>query len=282
MSRTDRSGLPAFVSIGHVGWGPGHLGIEHTGFVVHDPERRPANVDPAGGGAYGRFDRRLQMLEQFEAINRRTKDSALARDRASARRQALALMRSSRLRAFDLSEEPAKTRDQYGRHKFGQGCLLARRLVDAGVRFVQVHFDGWDSHVDNFIVHDQRLATLDQALAALLDDLGERGLDEHTAVLCMGEFGRTPKINKNQGRDHHPSAYSVVLAGAGIRSGVVHGQTDKRGALVVQGKATVPDLLATVCRAVGVNPDKEFKTTKAKPVRLVDGGKPIAEVLESS
>lgn len=281
MTRAERAGLPAYFSFGEPWAGPGYLGIEHAPFLLHDPERQPNNLSGPNAGDW-RFRRRLELLARFEADNPRTAQSPLSQDRQIARAQALAMMASTQRPAFNLAEEPESLRNAYGRGRFGQSCLLARRLVEVGVRVVEIHFDGWDSHVDNFPIHDARLAELDAGLSSLLEDLERRGLAAHTTVLCTGEFGRTPKINSNQGRDHHAACWSGVLAGAGIRRAVVHGKTSPKGAYVTKDEVRIPDLLATLCAAVGVDSGKEFKAAKEKPVSLVDGGFPVEALLDGS
>ncbi|MFO0948893.1 MAG: DUF1501 domain-containing protein [Planctomycetota bacterium] len=282
MSNIDRHGLPAFVNIGYVGWnGPGFLGVEHSPFTVLDPEQRPINIDPPGGVDLRRFDHRLELLAKFEAGGENLAANTKRNERAIARQNAVALMRSRQLAAFEIAREKADVRDRYGRSRFGQSCLLARRLVEAGVRFIQVQHEGWDSHVENFTTHDRLLGELDLGMSALLDDLAERGLLENTLVVAMGEFGRTPRINKNAGRDHHAIAFSAALAGGKLRPGVVHGQTDFKGNLVVKDRITIPDFLATVLGAVNIDAQKQITTPANKPVQLIDKGTPSRELLES-
>jgi uncharacterized protein (DUF1501 family) len=180
---------------------------------------------------------------------------------------------------FDLEQEAEGTRDTYGRTVFGQGCLLARRLVERGVPFVEVTLDGWDTHRDNFPRVADLSRNLDTAMAALLTDLKQRGLLESTLVVCQGEFGRTPTINTNTGRDHWPHAWSVVLAGGGIRGGQVIGATSPDGRDVIDRPASVPDLVATVCQAVGIDPRRQNLSNVNRPIRIADpSGTPIPGV----
>jgi uncharacterized protein (DUF1501 family) len=188
-------------------------------------------------------------------------------------------MRSPHLDAFDLGAEPEKTRRAYGDSDFGRGCLVARRLVEAGVKYVEVQLEGWDTHKDNFTRTERLLGQLDPAAAALLDDLAARKRLDRTLVVVMGEFGRTPKINPDEGRDHHPKAWSVALAGGGIRGGVVHGKTDAAGETVVEGATSVPDLFATMATLLGLDPEETVKTRVGRPIAVTDGGQPVRDVM---
>jgi hypothetical protein len=203
-------------------------------------------------------------------------------------RQAVGLLRSPGLRrAFEMDREPDRVRASYGKHLFGQGCLLARRLLEAGVEFVTVywHYEGpddspvWDTHGNNFKhLRERLMPPTDQALAALLADLAARGLLDDTLVVCMGEFGRTPRINKNAGRDHWPHAQSVVLAGAGVRGGSVYGASDRHGAYPADQPVTPADLVATVLHLLGVPPDLELIDRLGRPLRACSG-RPVLGVL---
>ena len=195
------------------------------------------------------------------------------------------MMRSESVTAFDLDDEPASLRDAYGRNRFGQGCLLARRLVERGVPFVEVSLNGvdgqsqlgWDTHQNNFDTVKRLSSTLDSGWATLLADLSRLGLLESTLVIWMGEFGRTPKINPNQGRDHFPNAWSTVLAGGGVKGGQVAGRTTADGTGVADRPITTGDLLATVCGALGIDAEKQNVSNVGRPIRLVD---PRATVVE--
>ena len=196
-------------------------------------------------------------------------------------------MRTSAARAFDLDEEKAKLRDRYGRNLFGQGCLLACRLVERGVPFVEVTLNNapgapnaWDTHGQNFEQVKKLCEVLDPAWATLLEDLEQRGLLDTTLVVWMGEFGRTPRINPQQGRDHFPNAWSTVLCGGGIKGGTVHGKTSPDGMAIKDGPVAVPDFLATVAKALGIDPTMQNISNIGRPIRIVDAGaRPIEEVL---
>ncbi len=189
-------------------------------------------------------------------------------------------MHTSKLKAFDLSEEPESLKKAYGPSPFGQGCLLARRLVENGVKCVEVTLDGWDTHKDNFGRTTQLMGALDPAMATLVADLKARKMLDSTLIIWMGEFGRTPKINGDEGRDHHPGAWSAVLAGCGIRGGQVVGATDAVGDKVVDSPVSVPDLYATIAAALGLDGAKTFISPSGRPIKLVDKvGMPLKQLV---
>lgn len=274
-----KAALPAFVSVRGPSAGAGCLGAQHGPFVVQTPGQAPENTDYPRAVDSVRFLRRQAALRALEEdFARRTGDPKIAA-RQKVRERAVRMMYTPRLDAFDLSGEPEALRRAYGDHDFGRGCLLARRLVEAGVRFVEVALDGWDTHKDNFGQTRRLSGILDGAMAALMRDLRERGAWDRTVVLCMGEFGRTPRINADQGRDHHPQAFSVLLCGGGVRGGQAYGATDADGAKVVDRPVSVPDLLATVAVLVGMDPDREIQSQAGRPVGLTDHGTPVAGLL---
>jgi uncharacterized protein (DUF1501 family) len=192
---------------------------------------------------------------------------------------AVRLMQSKEAKAFDLSQEPAVVREAYGKNRFGDGCLLARRLIETGVSFVEVALGGWDTHQNNFERVKQLSSQVDPAMSTLITDLKDRGLLDSTLVIWMGEFGRTPKINTRgdkPGRDHYPRAWSTVLAGGGIPGGQVIGRTDKEGAVVEDRPVSALDFMATVCKIIGVDYTKQNNSPGGRPIRIVDkGAKPI-------
>ncbi len=191
---------------------------------------------------------------------------------------AVRLMGSEDLKAFDLSEEPDSVRKQYGDDSFGMGCLLARRLVENDVRFVEVNLGGWDTHQSNFTRVPERCVTLDRAMAALLNDLEQSGLLADTLVVLTTEFGRTPRINQNLGRDHYPKAFSSVLAGGGIRGGTVYGLTDEGGENVVENPVSPQDLNATIGYALGLPLDHALYSPSKRPFTVAHRGLPITEL----
>jgi hypothetical protein len=296
----QQSELPNFVSVAPFrlfaqgAFGPGFLGPQYTPLVIGENNNfgaprpnedvdgllkvqdldRPADVAPRQ--AESRFD----LLKEMERSFTEDRPDLVARSRQTAYDRAVRLMQSVGAKVFDLSNEPNKQRDAYGRSLFGQGCLLARRLVERGVPFVEVNLSGWDTHQNN---HDQvrgLCEVLDPAWSALMNDLQARGLLETTTIVWMGEFGRTPKINQGKGRDHFPNAWSAVLAGGGIKGGQAIGKTSPDGATVEGTPTTVPDLLATLCKALGIDHTKTNASNVGRPIRIVDkSAKAIQELV---
>jgi uncharacterized protein (DUF1501 family) len=188
------------------------------------------------------------------------------------------MMRSPLTRAFDLEGEPQAALSAYGTTAFGKRCVIARRLVEAGVRCVEVELSGWDTHQDNFTGHTKLMKEMDPAVSALLDDLEQRELLASTLILWVGEFGRSPKINAKEGRDHHPRCFSAFLAGGGVRGGQVIGATSDDGETVTERPITVPDLLTTVLHLLGISPTKLYYASD-RPVTLGNGGKIARELM---
>jgi uncharacterized protein (DUF1501 family) len=271
--------LASFVSIGGPSIGGGFLGVQNGPFVLQKAGAPPADVGLPRGVGRARFERRRAALDAMdERFARETGDSKIE-GRRQVYAKAIRLMQSPKLDAFDLGGESDATKSAYGDTDFGRGCLVARRLVERGVKFVEVVLDGWDTHQNDFERTEALMATLDPALAALLDDLGARALLSTTLVACMGEFGRTPHINSSEGRDHWPQAWSAVLAGGGIRGGVVYGATDEDGAKVTGPATGVPDLLATMATQLGLDPAHTEMTPAGRPIAITDGGTPIRALI---
>jgi len=294
--------LPGYVSIGPYrafnqdAFGPGFLGprfgplivgaTDIPGTMPNNPEGFPElkvqSLERPEGITQQRMDKRLQMWRKLQ-------DDFLAQRSGAAKTHntvyegAVQLMNSRDARAFDLSEEPEPLREEYGRTVFGQGCLLARRLIERGVACVEVSLGtssggvGWDTHSNNFDSVARLSADLDAGWGTLMRDLQERGLLESTTILWMGEFGRTPQINSNAGRDHFPNAWSTVLAGGGIAGGQAYGRTSKDGTVVEEGKVGVGDLLATLCAAAGLD-GESIMAPSGRPIPMAEGS-PIEAVL---
>jgi hypothetical protein len=273
--------LPSFVSIGNRSFGSGFLGTRHQPLVVNDPARGVENLRPTVGE--GEFKDRVGLLEEMEAAFHRDYQAGIGAAHHTTYQRAVTLMQSKEARAFDLSQESEATKSRYGGTKFGDGCLLARRLIETGVRFVEVGLGGWDTHQNNFARVKQLSQQVDPAMSSLIADLKERGLLDSTLVIWMGEFGRTPKINSRgaqPGRDHYPRAWSTVLFGGGIKGGQVVGKTDAEGATVVERPVSTIDFMATVCKVLGIDYTKKNQTPIGRPIRIVDKGEePIAELL---
>ncbi|MCI0357374.1 MAG: DUF1501 domain-containing protein [Planctomycetaceae bacterium] len=270
--------LPSFVRIGvnRFGDSAGLLGIDYDPFIVQRAGSPPENTALATTEL--RYQRRLNLLTRLEAefANRGGKQEVSDHQKVYA--QAAKMITSPRMATFDLEKEPQKARDAYGSGPFGQGCLLARRLVEAGVTFVEVNLGNWDTHQDNFARSRALCGQLDQPLAALLGDLKQRGLLDSTLVVWTGEFGRTPRINPRGGRDHYPRAFSAALAGGGVKGGQVIGQLDAGGESVKDRPVGVADLFRTICHGLSIDAAKENMSSIGRPIKIVDGGEVVREV----
>lgn len=225
------------------------------------------------------FNRRLALINRLDANFRAKYAGQQVAAYNEMYVEARRLMGSDALQVFDIQEEREKIREAYGHNTLGQGCLLARRLVQAGVRFVEVNYGGWDMHQTLWDSLEQKASHLDVALGNLLRDLHSKGLLSETLVVLQTEFGRSPQVNENAGRDHHPGAFSCVLAGAGIRSGQVYGASDKRGFSVAQDHCSVADLNATIAAAAGIDPQQEHLAPNGRPFKVGGGGEPIRALL---
>jgi uncharacterized protein (DUF1501 family) len=242
-----------------------------------------ANLTPVGDTQ--QFGKRVELLDGLQADFARTKKATVVNDHQTTYQRAVALMRSREARAFDLSQEPAASRTAYGGTKFGDGCLLARRLVEVGLPFVEVFQGGWDTHANNFPKVKELSREADPALATLIKDLKERGLLDSTLVIWMGEFGRHPRITNKQGqtagRQHYPRAWTTILVGGGIKGGQVIGKTDREGAEIVEKKISGPDFLATVCTILGIDYKRQNRAPGIeRPIPIVDTTKPINVISE--
>lgn len=271
--------LPHFVSVGgRFGntAGAGFLGMKYAPLVVNDANRMPSNSQlPV---SQSRFDRRLELMKDLEEDFGKSAGPVVA-EHQSVVKGAASLVTSPKLKAFDLSQEKDALRDRYGRTPFGQGCLLARRLVEAGVTFIEVELGGWDTHQDNFERIKPLSRQVDRGFAALVADLKDRGLLAKTLIVCLGEFGRTPRINPQTGRDHYPRVFSAAVAGGGVNGGRVIGASTADGTSVKDRPVTVADLLCTFCDVLKINPRKENIGPLDRPIKIVDGGAVVKELL---
>jgi len=275
--------LPPFVLVGGGNQHPGAGFFEPNNgpLPIGDPALGLQNVKPRGNttdaGLKRQLDLRLELDHDFDSKFHRGQKSVRAyNDMYDA---ALRLMKSKDLDAFDLSREPEVTRAAYGTERFSQGVLLARRLVERGVRFVEVEYGGFDWHSDNFNQMEDKIPVLDQALGALLADLSAKGLLESTLVVVATEFGRSPRITPDAGRNHYPKAFSCLFAGGGIRGGRVHGATDETGSNVVEGKVGADDFNATIAFALGIPHDQVVMSPSKRPFKMGGKeGKPIASL----
>jgi hypothetical protein len=277
VARTD---IPRHISILTGRWPSrgGFLGGEFDAFQVEDPKGKLPDVTSTVPEL--RDQARVRDLEVVErAFARGRRDRALATLHRETLARARVMMTSEQLKAFDVSQEPATVLAEYGDTAFGRGCLAARRLIEVGVRCVEVTLGGWDTHVKNHEIHRALVKELDPAFAALLRDLGRRNLLQRTIVLCFGEFGRTPKVNPFGGRDHWPTGFSLALAGGGLRGGLALGQTDPEGVKDPIRPITIEEVHATVLTALGLDPAKENTApATGRPIKL-SAGRPIRELL---
>ena len=225
------------------------------------------------------MERRKNLLQAVDTLSARIKgNDQIATYDEFQQRAADMILSPDAQAAFDIEKEGDKTRDAYGRNEFGQSCLLARRLVERGVRFVTVNSGGWDHHAKIWEGLDKKLPVFDQGFSTMINDLHERGLLKETLVVAMGEFGRTPKINKDVGRDHWGKAGSLIFAGAGVRGGKIIGTTDKQGAFVTDRPVRPADVSFSIYEALGINPRKQIRTPEGRPVEILDEGSLIGEL----
>ena len=270
--------LPSFVRIGggRFGDSAGLLGVDFDPFVMASAGRSPDNTTVATSTS--RYNRRLGLLNKLEQDYAENGGAQEVADHKKVYERAARMILSPQMKAFDVDKEPSSVRKLYGDSEFGKGCLLARRLVQAGVTFIEVSLGNWDTHQDNFTATKSLCGRLDQPFAALIQDLKEQGMLDNTLVLWMGEFGRTPRVNPRGGRDHYPRAFNMALAGGGVKGGQVIGKTDKGGESVTDRQVTVNDMLRTVCHGLAIDADKENMSNIGRPIRIVDGGAPVKEV----
>lgn len=270
--------LPNFVRIGtnRGSDGGGFFGVEFDPFAISDPDRSPDNTTITTSS--DRFRRRLGLLGKLEDEFAASGNKQEVEDHRKLYAKTSKMILSPRMDRFDIDQEPAQLREAYGKTNFGNGCLLARRLIEAGVTFVEVNAGNWDTHDDGFTKTKSLCKDVDQPYAALLRDLKQRGMLDKTLVLWMGEFGRTPKVNPRAGRDHYPKAFTIALAGGGVRGGQSIGATDKGGVDVTDRPVSVTDLFQTICRSLKIDTAKENMSSIGRPIKLVDGGEVVQEV----
>ncbi len=269
--------IPAFVSIGGGAGSPGYMGMTHAPFDVDSNGNiKNAKMDLSKG----RLNQRLAMLDVVESNFINSKRGETPKAHREVYEKAVNLMTSDQMAAFKVADEKPEVLEAYGNNNFGKGLLMARRLVETGVPFVEVNMGGWDLHNDVFNnLRTQKLPDLDQGISALVQDLRSRGLLEHTTLVWMGEFARTPRINQNVGRDHWAASWSVMMGGGGLRNGQAIGETDADGTSVV-GKSYLPgDIWATVAYSLGIPIDTVHTSKNGRPMRLANGGTPIKELI---
>jgi len=280
--------LPAFVRVGKPriktrDVNSGVLGAKYESFKIDTPGELPPDLKPTVSTDV--LQRRLALSSQLDDEFARSGIQTAAREKRDVYDRTSRFVLSSLLKTFRLDEEPANLREAYGSSPFGQGCLLARRLVESGVSFVEVfsagtqNDQGWDTHKNGIKENAVLAAETDAGYATLLTDLEQRGLLEDTLVVWMGEFGRTPKLKPDGGRDHYAEGWVTCLSGAGVKMGQVIGATDADGVKVTDRPLKVQDLYVTFCHLLGMNPHDEYVTAQNQPLKLVEGGKLIDELL---
>ena len=275
----DQKGdLPTYVSISGQAPRAGYLGQKCEAYYVSAPGDKDPYLAFPEGIAEVRGNRRLEVLEKYnKKFASKNDDPRLSATQTSID-DAVRLMRSPALEAFELQKVPSETLERYGDTAFGRGALLARRLVESGVRFVQVNRGGFDTHSNNFPAMQAHGDVMDPALASLIQDLKDRGMLDKTLIMMVSEFGRTPRINDNAGRDHWAAVFSCFMAGGGIKGGQVIGSSDEDAMRPQDRPVEVADLHATLCYALGINHEKEVMTPLQRPMKLVDGGSPVMEL----
>jgi hypothetical protein len=280
-SKHEDLALPHCMSINGPGVGAGFLGMAYSPFVISNPNGKVSNLEPPNDVNEFRMGRRLEMLSLIENNFNHQHRGQGGIDHNAVYRKTVRMISSPMTKAaLTLDSEPDAIRDKYGRNAFGAGCLMARKLVEMGVTFVEVGLGGWDTHSDAFDALSKRLQPeLDQGMSALVADLNQRGMLDSTVIAWMGDFGRTPRINQDAGRDHWPRSWSVVLGGGGIKGGQVVGATDKDGVDITDRPVGPMDIIATITKAMGLNLSTQWTTPRGRPIKLVDGGAPIKELI---
>lgn len=281
--------LPSYIAVpdANFGTGYGHSGYLEGAFnpfsVGGDPNNENFKVQDVALPdriPVERFNRRRTLLQAMDSLHQRFESMPESKSRSAFYERAYDMILSPQAKkAFNLREEQAKVRDAYGHTTFGQGCLLARRLVQAGVRFVTVSMGGWDTHSNNFTsMRNDLVPPMDKGFSALIQDLHDSGLLKETLVVWMGEFGRTPQVNPLAGRDHWPNSQCAVIAGAGVPGGQVVGATDRDGGMPTDRKIAPADLAATIYAKLGIDYDREYITPQLRPVKILADATPIKEL----
>ena len=269
--------IPPFISVGGASEGPGFLGMGWAPFSVSS-DGRIRNLEM--GLQDQRMMQRIRALEFLESNFVAQRRGAAAEDHRKILQKTVELMTSEQMAAFEVAKEPEAVKERYGDTAFGRGCLMARRLVEVGVPFIEVDLGGWDNHQGiHTTLKDQRLPVMDQAMSALVEDLSQRELLQDTAIIWMGEFGRTPTINGDAGRDHWARSWSVVVGGAGMPGGLAIGETDAEGRRVVSEPYSAEDLMATVCKSLGISMETTYQSKSGRPMKIANGGKIIRELV---
>lgn len=267
--------IPPFVSIGGASVGGGFLGAGYSPFVVNtngDVQNLKFDVEQT------RMLQRLKALEVIEKGFIKENRGSLPKDHSKTLGKTVKIIGSPQMETFKIDKEPQRIRDRYGDNSFGRSCLMARRLVELGVPFIEVDFGGWDMHTDIFTALEEKLPVMDKAMSALIEELNERGLYQDTTIVWMGEFGRTPTINPDAGRDHYAKAWSVVVGGGKFKGGQIVGSTNDRGTDVITEPFSSEDLLASVINSLGISLDIDFTSNDGRPMKIANSGKLINQL----
>jgi hypothetical protein len=273
--RRDDIEIPQFVTVGGGSMGSGFLGAQYNPFSVNS-DGRIRNLDMK---VDERLIQRAYALDLIETNFINQKRGSLAKDHQSVLKQTFNLLTSEQMKAFKVAGEPEPVKERYGDNGFGKGCLMARRLVEVGVPFVEVNLGGWDNHQNiHPTLKDNKLPVLDQGMSALVEDLEQRELLKDTAIIWMGEFSRTPRINGNAGRDHWARSWSVVVGGAGMNGGIAVGATSDDGTKVITDPYSSQDVMASVCKALGISLSTTFTSNSGRPMKIANSGKIIKEL----
>ena len=268
----DDLAIPQFISVGGGSIGAGFLGMKYAPFVVNS-DGRVRNLDMK---IDERFYQRAFALDLIEDNFIKQNRGSAAKDHRDIVRQAFDVLTSEQMNAFKVAGEPDNIKERYGNNNFGKGCLMARRLVESGVPFIEVNLGGWDNHQNIFpTLKDNKLPMLDQGMSALMEDLEQRGLLEDTAIIWMGEFSRTPRINGNAGRDHWARSWSVAVGGAGMNNGTAIGKTNEDGTKVETEPYSSQDVMASICKALEIPLSTTFTSKSGRPMKIANSGKII-------
>lgn len=276
MSQRPELEIPPFISVGGASEGPGFLGMAWSPFTVGS-DGRVNDLDM--GLDERRLVQRMKVLEMIEKNFINQARGNASEDHQKILAKTVNLMTSAQMEAFKVAKEPEAVRERYGDNPFGRGCLMARRLVEVGVPFIEVDLGGWDNHqgIHN-ILQTQRLPVLDKAMSALVADLEQRGMLQDTAIVWMGEFGRTPRINGDAGRDHWARSWSVVVGGGGMKGGIGVGATSEDGTEVTTEPYTSEDVMASICKSLGISLETTYTSKNGRPMKIANGGKVIKEL----
>lgn len=267
--------IPQFISINGGSMGPGFLGAEYAPLVLNSD----GNIRNLKMKIDERFYQRAAMLDMIETNFINSNRGSMPKEHQKVLRKTFNVLTSTDMDATKVANEPQSVRDRYGDNSFGKGCLMARRLVEVGVPFIEVGLGGWDNHQNIFpTLKDTKLPVLDRGMSALIEDLEERGLLKDTVIIWMGEFSRTPRINANAGRDHWAASWSVVVGGGGMNGGISVGSTNEDGKRVEGMAYSSQDIMASVCNALNISLKTTFTSNSGRPMKIANSGRVIKEL----